>query len=187
MGQDKALMSFNGTPLIKRIHDRFTGIGREMILITNTEKGYTDFGLPIYQDIIPERGALGGLFTALSFAQEPYIGLIAADLPFASPRLIQKLLEFAQKTKADAALPSTDFGLEPMHAVYKRDSCLPLVKSALEQNQWKMIAWHNHAKVKVFDPERTRQAAGSEFTFENVNTPEEFQAAEKLAAENPEL
>jgi len=180
-------MSFNGKPLIKRIHDRFSDIGQETILITNSEKGYTDFDLPIFQDIIPDRGALGGLYTALSFSQEPYVGLIAADLPFASPRLILKLLEFAQNLHADAALPSTEFGLEPMHAVYKRETCLPLVKNALDQNQWKMIAWHDLAKVRVLDPEETRRAAGTDYTFENVNTPKDFRDAEKLAAENPEL
>jgi molybdopterin-guanine dinucleotide biosynthesis protein A len=187
MGQDKALMPFNGTPLIKRIHDRFSGIGQETILITNSEKGYTDFGLPTFQDIIPDRGALGGLYTALSFASETYVGLIAADLPFASKRLILKLLELAQTSEADAALPSTEYGLEPMHAVYKRETCLPLVKNALEQNQWKMIAWHEHAKVKVLGPQETRRAAGTNYTFENVNTPKDFLTAEKLAAENPDL
>ena len=180
-------MSFNGTPLIKRIHDRFSGIGQETILITNSETGYADFGLPIFQDIIPDRGALGGLYTALTFARKPYVGIIAADLPFSSPRLLLRLLELTQSSEADAALPSTEFGLEPMHAVYKRESCLPLVKNALEQNQWKMIAWHDHAKVEVLDPEQTRRAAGTNYTFENVNTPKDFQAAEKLAAENPEL
>jgi len=187
MGQDKALMPFNGTPLVKRINDRFSEIGQETILITNTTNGYTDFGLPIFQDIIPDRGALGGLYTALSFAREPYVGLIAADMPFASPKLILSLLDLAQSSGADAALPSTEFGLEPMHAVYKRETCLPLVKNALDQNQWKMIAWHDHAKVKVLNPEETCQAAGTDHTFENVNTPQEFQAAEILAEENPEL
>ncbi len=187
MGQDKALMAFNGIPLVKRIYDRFSGIGRETILITNTKNEYTDFGLPIFQDIIPGRGALGGLYTALAVAREPYLGLIAADLPFASPKLILSLLDLAQSSGADAALPSTEFGMEPMHAVYKRETCLPLVKNALDQNQWKMIAWHESAKVKVLDPDETRRAAGSNHTFENVNTPDEFRAAEKLAAENPEI
>lgn len=180
-------MPFNGIPLVKRINDRFSIIGQETLLITNTKNGYTDFGLPIFQDIIPDRGALGGLYTALVIAREQYLGLIAADLPFASPELILSLLDLLQSSGADAALPSTEFGLEPMHAVYKTETCLPLVKNALDQNQWKMIAWHDHAKVKVLNPEETRQAAGSEHTFKNVNTPEEFQAAEKLAAENPKL
>lgn len=180
-------MPFNGIPLVKRINDRFSTIGQETLLITNTKNGYTDFGLPIFQDIIPDRGALGGLYTALVIAREQYLGLIAADLPFASPELILSLLDLLQSSGADAALPSTKFGLEPMHAVYKTETCLPLVKNALDQNQWKMIAWHDHAKVKVLNPEETRQAAGSEHTFKNVNTPEEFRAAEKLAAENPKL
>ena len=44
-----------------------------------------------------------------------------------------------------------------------------------------MNAWHDRAKVKTLSPEETQKIIPSEFTFYNLNTPEDFQEAETLA------
>ena len=93
MGKDKALLPFLGTPLIQRLQDRFQQIGDELVIISNDLTGYKNLELPLFKDVIPERGALGGLFTALTVSSFPLVGLIAADLPFASPALFEYMLE----------------------------------------------------------------------------------------------
>lgn len=183
MGEDKALRAFRGRPLIEHLLDTFSLIGDELLIITNHPKDYQYLGVPLRTDIIPHRGSLGGLYTALSAASHPHVGLVACDMPFASPHLIQHLHHLLQKTGADAVLPSTDSGAEPMHAVYRRQTCLPLVKSAIEKNQWRMISWHNRADVRVLSPEETGEFAPLETTFWNLNTPEDFREAERLARE----
>ncbi len=187
MGEDKALRPFLGQPLIQRLLDRFEGVGQETLIITNQPPGYESLDVPLHRDLIPDRGALGGLYTALSVSSQPYIALIAADLPFASPALISYLLEKIQQEEADAVLPSSDHGLEPLHAVYRRESCLPLVKKALENDRWRMTCWHGQAKIHLIPAPDARLVSGSPHTFINVNTPEEFQRAEALAAQNPDL
>jgi hypothetical protein len=57
------------------------------------------------------------------------------------------------------------------------------VKEAIEQDLWRMKAWHNKANLKILDPDEVLEIVGSEFTFLNLNTPEEFVEAEKLALE----
>ena len=184
MGQDKALMPFQGIPLIERLRDRFTVLESEILVICNDFSGYEYLGLPLHKDEFPGRGALGGLLTALTITTTPYLGLIAADMPFASPQLLTQLLERIQHTGADAALPSTDGGVEPLHGVYQPKTCLPLVKQAIANDRWRMRSWHDQAQVEILDPIETIQAAGSEHTFVNLNTPEEFSAAEEMALKN---
>ncbi len=181
MGKDKALLPFLGIPLIKRLRDRFSDLGEELLVITNDFSGYQDLAVPLYKDIIPDRGALGGLYTALSISKNPLVGLIAADLPFASPALLAHLIKIILTSGAEAAIPSTERGLEPLHAVYRRDTSLPLVKVAIDQNLWRMNSWFDQAEILILTPEATRKVTSSKYTFLNLNTPEDLQKAEKLA------
>lgn len=181
MGQDKALMPFLGRPLIERVLHRVSGLGDEVLVITNHPDRYRFLDLPLYTDVIPHRGALGGLYTALSVASCPLVGLVACDLPFVSPGLLIHMKEILRNSEADAVLPSTDRGLEPMQAVYRRATCLPLVEQAIQNDQWRMVAWHAQGRVRVLSPEETRELAPHPRTFWNVNTPEEFASAERTA------
>ena len=181
MGQDKALMPFHGIPLVERLRDRFLVLESEILVICNDFSGYEYLGLPLHRDVLPGKGALGGLLTALSITDTPYLGLIAADMPFASPQLLTQLLTRIQRTGADAALPSTEEGIEPLHGVYQAKTCLPLVKQAIANDRWRMRSWHDQARIEILDPLETIQAAGSEHTFINLNTPEEFAGAEEIA------
>ena len=181
MGKDKATIPFLGIPLIYRLRDRFDGLGTELLVITNDIRGYTKLGVPLFEDVIPERGALGGLYTALSIASQPLIGLIAADMPFANPNLIKLQIQIIQESGFDAVIPATDQGIEPFHSVYRVETCLPLVKEAIENDLWKMVSWHDSARIKILNPEVIREITGSDHTFLNLNTPEEFQAAEEIA------
>lgn len=174
-------MPFLGTPLVERLRDRFSVLKFDIRVIVNDFSGYEYLDLPLHKDLISGRGALGGLYTALSVIETAYLGLIAADMPFASPQLLLHLLDRIQLSGADAALPSSSSGLEPMHGVYRRDRCIPLVKDAISRDLWRMIAWHDQAEIEILDPSQTSLVSGSEFTFINLNTPEEFSAAEDLA------
>jgi molybdopterin-guanine dinucleotide biosynthesis protein A len=183
MGKDKATLPFLGVPLIFRLRDRFYEFGSELLVITNNPAGYERLDVPLFQDLIPDRGPLGGLFTALSIASQPYVGLIAADMPFASPLLLKYQVEEAQSGPWDAVLPSTNQGIEPFHGLYRVETCLPLVKQAIDDDLWKMVSWLDKAQIKILDPELTCQMAGSDHTFINLNTPEEFCQAEQIAAQ----
>ena len=181
MGEDKALRSFLGHPLIEHVRDRVAEVGDELIVITNRPDAYQFLDLPLYSDLIPNRGPLGGLYTALSVATHPLVGVVACDLPFASPTLLNHLKTVLMETNVDAALPSTESGLEPLHAVYRRVTCLPHVKKALEDDVWRMIGWHDKADVKILSPAETRQHIEHPQVFWNINTPEEFDKAEQEA------
>jgi len=183
MGKDKAFLPFLGIPLIRRLMDRFQQLNAEMLIITNNLPAYQEFGLPVFEDVRPGRGALGGLLTALSVANTPLVGLVAVDLPFASPQLIEFMADRVQRSNWDGMLPSTAGGIEPLHAVYRRETCLTRVEEAIDQDLWRMKAWHKKANLKILDPDETLQITGSEHTFLNLNTPEEFNAAEKIARE----
>jgi molybdopterin-guanine dinucleotide biosynthesis protein A len=183
MGQDKALLPFLGQPLIQRVIMRVAHLADEVIVTTNIPRSYGFLGVPLVTDLIPGMGALGGLYTALATAHHPLVGLVACDLPFANPDLLEACREILLDTGVDAILPATERGLEPLHAVYRVETCLPLIKAALDAEKRRMIAWHKDAKVRILPPEGVAEHDPYGVTFWNVNTPEEFQKAEARALE----
>jgi molybdopterin-guanine dinucleotide biosynthesis protein A len=181
MGEDKALLDFGGQTLIQHVLDRLGSLAQETLITTNNPKGYRFLGIPIIPDAIPNRGALGGLYTALSAATHPLVAVVACDMPFASAAILRACQDSLIDDPAlDAVVPSTEHGLEPLHAVYRRETCLPVVKAAIEADQWKMIAWHGDVNVRVLTPAETASYEPENRTFWNVNTPEDFEEAIKL-------
>jgi molybdenum cofactor guanylyltransferase len=180
MGQDKALLNFGGQPMIQHILGRLEALADETIITTNHPENYCFLGLPLVPDIIPDRGALGGLYTALSAAAHPLVAVVACDLPFASPEILRACrdLLFADP-KLDAAIPSTKNGMEPLHAVYRRETCLPAVKAALDTGKWKLIVWHAQTNVRVLTPDEVTTLDPDGLAFCNINTPDAFDDAVK--------
>ena len=72
-------------------------------------------------------------------------------------------------------------GFEPLHAIYRRETCLPAIEAAMNADQWKVIAWFPQVKVRVLTPTELESLDPEGLAFWNVNTPEEFAKAEELA------
>jgi molybdopterin-guanine dinucleotide biosynthesis protein A len=77
MGQDKSFVLFDGRPMIEVVLERVQGLGDEYILISNNPAAYAHLGLRTYSDILPDKGPLGGIFTAVTEAQNPNILIVA--------------------------------------------------------------------------------------------------------------
>jgi molybdopterin-guanine dinucleotide biosynthesis protein A len=182
MGEDKALKSFLGRPLIQRVVDRMTPIADEIIVTTNHPDDYTFLNLRLVPDLKPGRGALGGLYTALFSATQSIVAVVACDMPFASVSLFEAARRLLVEEEADVVIPRTDEGYEPIHAIYRRAVCVPAIESALDADQWKVIAWFPQVKVRTLTLEEIRLYDPSGLAFWNLNTPEEFAEAERRAS-----
>ncbi len=181
MGEDKALKPFLGRPLIQRVIDRLSPIADEVIVTTNRPADYGFLGLRLVSDLIPDRGALGGLHTAVASAGHPIVAVVACDMPFASPRLIEGMSRLLVGKEADVVIAKPDGGYEPLHAVYRRETCLPAIEAAIEADLWKVIAWFPQVRVVELSAEEVKSFDPQGLAFWNVNTPEEFARAEEIA------
>lgn len=181
MGQDKALLPFLGEPLIKRVLNRVAHLADEIVVTTNSPERYRFLELPLFSDLMPGRGALGGLFTALSVAQQPLVGVVACDMPFASPALLSAELDLLERVGSDAVIPRSESGTEPFHALYRRETCLPLIEAAIQADKWRVDAWFKGARLHLMTQEEIEPYDPKGLAFWNVNTPEEFSQAEELA------
>ncbi|MDX1437209.1 MAG: molybdenum cofactor guanylyltransferase [Anaerolineales bacterium] len=186
MGQDKALMDFLGEPLILQPIRILEQLTREILVITNQPQDYAFLNKPLVKDALPDRGALGGLYTALLAARTAFTATVACDMPFVSERLLRaQYRALCESPDAAAAIPESSHGLEPLHAVYRTEICLPAVKSALEGGKRRMVSWHQGLIVNIIPNAQVREHDREELAFLNLNTVEEFRTAEGIARERP--
>lgn len=180
MGQNKALLPFRGQPLVQRLIERLGPAAEETIITTNQSEAFAGFGVRLAGDLLPGLGALSGLYTALYSAGCPLVAVVACDMPFASPLLLAHQAELLNDPAWAAVVPRSDQGLEPFHAVYRRETCLPLVEAALQAEKRRVDAWFASAKIYFLLPEEARLYDPDGRAFINVNTPAEFAEAEAL-------
>jgi molybdopterin-guanine dinucleotide biosynthesis protein A len=181
MGSNKALLPFLGQPLILQTLNRLAGLADEILITSNRPEAFQFLGLTPIPDLLPGFGALGGLYTALSAARHPYVAVVACDMPFANPGLFAVELLILREVDADAVIPRSTGGTEPFHAVYRRDGCLPFIRSALDSGKRRVDAWFHQVNTCYLDTPEILNYDPDGLAFLNINTPEELIEAERIA------
>lgn len=182
MGRDKALAPFLGKPLVERVIGRVSHLADELLLTTNRSQEYEFLGYPLFTDLLPGRGALGGLYTALSAASHELVAVVACDMPFVNAGLLEFERDLLLTDQYAAAIPRSQGGAEPFHAVYKRDTCLPAIDESIRADRWRVDSWFDWVEIRFLSLAEVESLDPDGLAFRNVNTPEDLQAAEQLAA-----
>jgi molybdopterin-guanine dinucleotide biosynthesis protein A len=182
MGADKALKLFLGRPLIQRVIDRLSPIADELIVTTNRPDEYGFLNLRLVSDLKPGRGALGGLYTAIASATYPFAAVAACDMPFVSQKFFEGACRLMVEEEADVIIAKSDEGYEPFHALYRRETCLPAIESAIDADQCRVVSWFQKVKMRELTSQEVKDFDPSSLCFWNLNTLEEFAKAEMMAS-----
>lgn len=179
MGRDKALLELGGQPVVLRTVERLRPLAAEITLVGSPER-YAFLGLPVLADCRAECGPLAGIVTALRATRQEWNLILACDLPFVGTRFLAYLLEqAATDPEADAVVPRTGEGWQPLCAAYHR-RCLGGFERVLESGDAKITNAFGELKVRKVTPDELQRFAFSEQIFKNMNTPEEYAEAVRV-------
>lgn len=167
--------------MIHRVLDRLSPLADEVLITTNQKEGFEAIGVPLVADVFPGQGALGGLYTALWAARHPVVMVAACDLPFANPNLMRRQVDLLIENDLDVVIPGTWEHREPLHAVYRKKTCLPAIKKALVQGEKKLVSWFPDVKVQFIPPDEILKYDPLGIAFRNVNSQVELSEVEALA------
>ena len=139
--------------------------------------------IPFFPDPIRGRGPLGGVYAALGETRSEYNLIVACDLPFLEIRFLNRLARLALISKADVTVPEDmSRRLLPLCAVYRR-GLREIIRGRLAQNSNKADGYFRHMRLGVMTWRETMRAGFSAHIFDNINRPEDFEAAKlRLAA-----
>lgn len=179
MGRPKALLPFLGEPLAARILRRLRSqAGVVYLNARSADASLAALGAPILLDppawagAGPLAGVAAGLAASEGFA---FLATAPCDAPFVPLDLVARLVA-AIRAGAPAAVAESDFGLEPMFALWPA-SALGGVEAALAAGRASprsVLAALGAASVRF----------PSEASFANLNTPQEFADAEAAARQD---
>jgi molybdenum cofactor guanylyltransferase len=184
MGTDKSFVPLLGKPLIEQLLSSVGDLGQdETILITNRPSDYAYLGLTMYEDVLPERGSLGGIYTALYHSSQFYTLALACDMPFVNPSLLRHMAGLRRGDLFDVIVPRVEGYPEGLHAIYSK-ACLQPVRERLDADQLKVIGFYERVRVRYLDEAECQRFDPKGLSFYNVNTPEELADAQRLVESN---
>jgi molybdopterin-guanine dinucleotide biosynthesis protein A len=181
-GRDKAMIEVNGRRILDRIHAVYSEIFSEIILVTNTPHAYLDWNMLVVTDLLPIRSSLTGIHAGLFYTSRPFAFVSACDAPFLKQELVHLLISQA-RPGADAVMPETANGLEPLCAVYSK-SCLNNIESHIRQEKLKIQKVFHKSRINRISEARLRKTDPDLISFININTPEDLLRVESLEKES---
>jgi molybdopterin-guanine dinucleotide biosynthesis protein A len=184
-GEQKTLMKIGGIRILDRIFDVMTAVFDDIILVTNTPEQYLEWDATIVTDLLPVKSSLTGIHTGLFYTRTDYAFFTAGDTPFLKKEMVAAVVD-GISPGIDIVMPETEFGREPLCAVYAR-SCLEPARTSIENGRFKIMRTFRKKNVKVISEKTARKADPRLLSFLNVNTPEDLQRAKRIARETEAL
>lgn len=180
MGSDKGLVLLRGKPLVQWILDQLAPIETEKIIISNQPASYYHFGVPVYEDVIPAIGALGGLLTALTYARHELVFVLACDMPFLDLSLLDVMNNLIEDHDVVIPCLGKPENTEPFRALY-RQTCLEPIKSAIASGKRRAISFFPDVRVNYYNLPEYTPTDPTSWIFFNINSPEDLAEAESLS------
>ncbi|AOW09402.1 molybdenum cofactor guanylyltransferase [Flavobacterium gilvum] len=168
MGTDKGLLDLNGKTFIQHVCDALRPIVGSNILIVSANNKYDDLGFLRVEDIIENKGPVGGLYTGLKQSKTKVNLVLSVDVPLVTTELLEWLLKNHDETFMVTQTKNGD-KTSPLIGVYDR-SMQTVFGEHLYGDQLKLrrvIEEVRHQTIEI-------PAAWSN-QVQNINTKEEYQ------------
>jgi molybdopterin-guanine dinucleotide biosynthesis protein A len=180
-GQDKALVEFEGKPMLTRMVELLRGATKSTKVVAVRGK-YEAFGVELVEDRWPGEGPLGGIITALEHAAgnagSEWNLIVSCDMPFLTREWLTFLCERAAKSEVHVVFPDSGHGPEPLCACYRTDAAVAL-RAAFESGVRKVTQGLQHVTTEVLDEADWKRFDSAGRLFWNMNTPADYKEASR--------
>ena len=157
--------------MIEVVRDHVAGLGRELLIVTNNPAPYDRLQVPLVGDVIPDKGPLGGIYTALSAAAYPHVLVVACDMPWLNRDLLVHLIHL--RATADVVVPRWGKFPEPLHAVYSKN-CLKPIAAQIAAGNLKITRFFGDVSVRFVDRPEIARFDPDGRSFTNINAPDDL-------------
>jgi molybdopterin-guanine dinucleotide biosynthesis protein A/molybdopterin converting factor small subunit len=181
MGRPKALLLFDGEPLILHVARALEPLFTETIVVAAAEQELPTLKATVVRAEVAYQGPVGGIYYGLNAAAGDVCFVTSCDAPFLNISLVSRLL--GQISNHDVVVPYWQERFQPLHAVYRR-SVLPLLKEQLDRAELRPVFLYDKVRTRKIAEEEIRGVDPEGLSFLNMNTPEDYQTALERWREN---
>lgn len=172
MGEEKGLVLFRGKPLIQYLLEVLSELDFQPTII-GQHPGYQRFGVSVIEDLIPEKGPLGGIYTSLFHTQFSRALILSCDSPLIGSATLLKFISQAEK---DLAIGILEDRIYPFPGIYPK-TILPQLSKNLASNELRVQRFITQQDHHLISLEKISSHPKEEFS--NFNRPEELTLWEK--------
>jgi len=176
MKKDKALLEIGKKQVIKLIVEKLKVVFNNVLIIGNSSLDYQLSGVRVAEDVVSEKGPLGGIYTGLSVSESKHNFICACDMPFLNVDLLKFMI--SETDENDIVIPVIKGFVEPLHAVYSK-RCLPAINSHLEVEDLKVKNFFSEVKCKHLPEDKITKYDPHLLSFSNLNTPQMLKLAKQ--------
>ncbi len=166
-GDNKALATVEGQTIIERIIGKLKGRFTRVYVIGNTDQYAFLKDVELFDDIITDKGPLGGLYSGLVNSTSKFNFITGCDMPLLTADYLSLLLSQAQTY--DVLVAQYRGFIEPLGGIYSQD-CLGPIEKALERNELKIKSFYSEVTVEILKEYQLRKVTSPEKVFFNINT-----------------
>lgn len=178
MGGPKALLPIGNTTLLGATIGRLRPLFRRVLVVTRDRDALVGLDVEALTDDRPERGPLVGLARGLAASDAPWCFVTGCDMPFLNPEVIGRMARYVEGY--EILVPRVKGRLQPLHAFYSHQ-CLPRASELLESGITSILALLDRCRVCTIDASEFMELDPELLSFRDVDTQEEYRAAQNLA------
>lgn len=171
MGRQKAFLPYEGKTLIEHRFEMLKELFAEVVLVANEPEAYSQLTEDVVKDIIPNRGPLVGILSALLVSEYEHVFVIACDMPLVENKLIREMCQ--QRKGTDVLVLSHEDGIEPLLGIYSK-RCIQPLEDAIFEDNLKAHDFLTGISAQLFQLDPNRHGSGSLPAHFNVNTPQDY-------------
>lgn len=177
LGYDKRqlrLWGAHGPTLLEQTVATLAPLCAEVVVVLNDPEAWRHLPVRLVPDCVRDAGALGGLAAGLAAITTPRALVVAADMPFLQPTLLQALVDLPCAAQVLIPRAPTTMhnraGLEPLHAIYD-GTCLPTLRAALDRGERRLVTALSSLTRCVVETATWMRYDPQGRAFFNLNTP----------------
>jgi molybdopterin-guanine dinucleotide biosynthesis protein A len=174
MGRAKALLPFDGEPLIVHLVRRLSPMFGEVIVVAAPDQELPPLPVTVVRDDVAYQGPAGGIAYGLRAASGAFAFVASCDAVFVQRPLVAHLLTL--KDDADVVVPRWAGRVQPLLAVYRR-SILPQLEAQIATGELRASALLAEVRTRTVEEEAIRTLDPQGLSFFNMNTPRDYQDA----------
>jgi molybdopterin-guanine dinucleotide biosynthesis protein A/molybdopterin converting factor small subunit len=184
MGRTKALLPFDGEPLILHIAHKLKSIFSDLVVVAAPDQELPAAGAKLVRDEVAYQGPVGGIYYGLREAAGEFCFITSCDVPFLSIDLIRYLVSLIEDN--DIVAPYWQDRFQPLCAVYRR-SVLPLLQQQLERGELRPIYLYDKVRMRKVGEDEILRLDPEGLSFFNMNSPEDYELAQRKWKERQRL
>jgi len=177
MGRPKALLLFDGEPLIAHVVRKLGNIFPEIIVVAAPDQELPPLPVKLARDDVAYQGPVSGIYHGLKASTREICFVTSCDAPFLNLALVSHLL--SQISDFDVVVPFWQERFQPLHAVY-RSSVAPLLKDQLERGELRPIFLYDKVRTRKIDECEIPRLDPEGLSLLNMNSPADYDAALQL-------